>query len=213
MNKACDLFELMLKLSEARDSSAIIDAFINRMSSIFQLNDFKYHKSKPEVIDEHIIEVAEGDRHFGFITFNREALNNPEDERIIKNAVKLFTSFLGKLQILETAKKEKESYKNLAEEHVRELNQTIAEVESSRSAAINLVEDVQIEMEKRAESEQQLRELKEDLENQVKQKTEELQKRIAELERFHQATIDREFRIKELRDELETLKNQAQKNV
>jgi hypothetical protein len=54
----------------------------------------------------------------------------------------------------------------------------------------------------------ELQELKEELEIQVSTKTEELQKRVLELERLQQATIDREFRIKELRDEIERLKRE-----
>ena len=56
------------------------------------------------------------------------------------------------------------------------------------------------------QTEHELRRLKDDLEIQVEEKTRELQKRLAELERFHAATIEREFRIKELRDELYKLK-------
>ncbi len=47
---------------------------------------------------------------------------------------------------------------------------------------------------------------KEQLEIQVDIKTKELQERIIELQRFHDATIEREFRIKELRDEIASLK-------
>jgi len=35
----------------------------------------------------------------------------------------------------------------------------------------------------------------------------ELNKKLEELERFHNAMVDREFRIKELRDEVDRLKN------
>ena len=49
-------------------------------------------------------------------------------------------------------------------------------------------------------------ELNEGLEKIVAEKTSELKDRIRELERFHEATIDREFRIKELRDEIELLR-------
>jgi len=52
-----------------------------------------------------------------------------------------------------------------------------------------------------------LRILKENLEVEVEEKTQELRQRIAELERFQEATIEREFRIKELRDEIEKLKS------
>ena len=48
--------------------------------------------------------------------------------------------------------------------------------------------------------------IKEELERRVEQKTVELQQRISELERFAEATIDREYRMKELRDELKKLK-------
>lgn len=55
-------------------------------------------------------------------------------------------------------------------------------------------------------SEQKVIELNESLEKTVAEKTSELKERISELERLHEATIDREFRIKELRDEIEFLK-------
>ncbi|MBN2253243.1 MAG: PAS domain-containing protein, partial [Kosmotogaceae bacterium] len=58
-------------------------------------------------------------------------------------------------------------------------------------------------------AEAELRELKDDLEIQVVEKTKELNERIAELERFHDATIEREFRIKELSDEIEKLKREV----
>jgi hypothetical protein len=44
------------------------------------------------------------------------------------------------------------------------------------------------------------------LEEKIKEKTLQLQERVEELERFHEATIDREYRIKELRDEIDRLK-------
>lgn len=59
----------------------------------------------------------------------------------------------------------------------------------------------------RIKAERELRILKENLEVEVEEKTQELRERIAELERFRDATIEREFRIKELRDEIEKLKS------
>jgi PAS domain S-box-containing protein len=56
-------------------------------------------------------------------------------------------------------------------------------------------------------SENELLSLKNDLELKVRQKTGELQERIKELERFREATIDRELRMKELRDEIIMLKH------
>lgn len=64
-----------------------------------------------------------------------------------------------------------------------------------------------VDISEQVRAEAELRSLKEDLERQVAEKTRDLQTRIDELERFHQATIQREFRIKELRDEIERLKS------
>jgi PAS domain S-box-containing protein len=47
-----------------------------------------------------------------------------------------------------------------------------------------------------------------ELEKKVGERTEELQEKLNELERFRKATIDREFRIKELREEVERLKEE-----
>jgi len=59
----------------------------------------------------------------------------------------------------------------------------------------------------RKKAEDELRELKINLEKEIQTKTKELTDQVAELERFREATIEREFRIKELRDELEQLKS------
>ena len=54
-------------------------------------------------------------------------------------------------------------------------------------------------------AEDELMKLKDSLEFEVNEKTKELRERVAELERFHEATIDRELRMKELRDEIAAL--------
>jgi len=58
----------------------------------------------------------------------------------------------------------------------------------------------------RKAAEEELMSLKNNLEQKVNEKTRELNQRITELERFHEATIDRELRMKELRDEIARLK-------
>ena len=58
----------------------------------------------------------------------------------------------------------------------------------------------------RKHAEDELRRLKTHLETEVAEKTKALKQRVAELERFRDATIEREFRIKELRDEIARLK-------
>jgi len=68
--------------------------------------------------------------------------------------------------------------------------------------------DIAIDVTTRKQAEQDLLKLKDSLEIQVAEKTEALQERIVELERFHAATIQREIRMKELRTEIERLKSE-----
>lgn len=63
----------------------------------------------------------------------------------------------------------------------------------------------------RKKTEKELLKLKESLQMQVAEKTKELKERVLELERFRDATIDRELRMKELRDELEMLRKEKHK--
>lgn len=57
-------------------------------------------------------------------------------------------------------------------------------------------------------AEEELRKLKDNLEVEVAIKTREMKEQLDALERFHDATVEREFRIKELREEVESLKNE-----
>lgn len=78
-----------------------------------------------------------------------------------------------------------------------------------RLVVVPMGEDIAIltqDITERKRSEDQLRQLKQDLEVQVAQKTAELQERVAELELFFDATVEREFRMQELREELARLK-------
>ena len=63
--------------------------------------------------------------------------------------------------------------------------------------------DIDISERKMADSE--LKKYREHLENIVKERTAELEEKNAELERFNKLFIDREFRIKELRDKVKKL--------
>jgi len=50
------------------------------------------------------------------------------------------------------------------------------------------------------------------LEERVKEQTKELKIKIQELEKFHEITLNREFRITELREEVKRLKNILDQN-
>ncbi len=63
-----------------------------------------------------------------------------------------------------------------------------------------------LDISKRKETEAELKAFKDQLEKKVEEKTKELRERVAELEHFHEVTIEREIRMKEISDELKALK-------
>ncbi|MFP4548327.1 MAG: PAS domain S-box protein [Fidelibacterota bacterium] len=82
---------------------------------------------------------------------------------------------------------------------------TVDAIKISEDRIIGFVNDVT----GRVKAEQELIDLKNTLQKKVAEQTQELNKRIEELERFRDATIEREFRIKELHEEIEYLKNKT----
>jgi PAS domain S-box-containing protein len=81
-----------------------------------------------------------------------------------------------------------------------------APIHDEQKHIIGIVATVE-DITERKKAEKELHRLKDHLEQEVALKTRELKERVAELERFHDATIEREFRIKELRDEIDRLKS------
>ncbi|MGE0090303.1 MAG: PAS domain S-box protein [Bacteroidales bacterium] len=63
----------------------------------------------------------------------------------------------------------------------------------------------------RRQAEEELLKLKDNLANEVEEKTKELKERVIELERYYNATISREMRVKELKDKVEELNKQIKR--
>lgn len=57
----------------------------------------------------------------------------------------------------------------------------------------------------------EIKKLREELEEKVKERTKELQKRVEELEKFHKLTIGRELKMAEIKKELQKLKEESGK--
>ncbi|MGD9930605.1 MAG: PAS domain S-box protein [Mangrovibacterium sp.] len=83
---------------------------------------------------------------------------------------------------------------------------TVRQVEFRLASTGELNFVIMTDITQRKKTDEDLRKLTDELEKQVAEKTRELQERVNELQRFYDATIEREFRIKELRDELLKLK-------
>jgi len=84
-------------------------------------------------------------------------------------------------------------------------NKMVADLKVSRAKLESYSRDLEKQVKKRTK---ELEQAKVGLEKTVGEGTKELKARLEELERFRKATIDREFRMKELLDELEKLRAQ-----
>ena len=87
-------------------------------------------------------------------------------------------------------------------------NKMVADLKVSRIKLESYSKELEEQVRQRTE---ELEDSKVDLEKTVGERTKELKARLEELERFRKATIDREFRIKELQEEITTLKAQKKK--
>lgn len=123
-------------------------------------------------------------------------LIHPDFHNIVKDRVKIMV--------------EQDKAAPLNEEKIMRLDGLVRDVEVSASSipfrGSKAFQVVLRDITERKEAQLELKKLKDNLEIEVQQKTKELQERIKELERFHDATIDRELRMKELRDEIKRLK-------
>ncbi len=82
-------------------------------------------------------------------------------------------------------------------------NRMAADLKVSKDNLESHSKDLEKEVRKRT---RELEKARAGLEETVKKRTKELKDRVSELERYHDATTDRELRIKELREEIEKLK-------
>ncbi len=110
----------------------------------------------------------------------------------------------------ETLEKLAEKYKVTVEILEKKANEYksrppyIIEIAKDRlQASANLIGEIVT----RKIAEKELLKLNDQLEKKIAEKTQALNERVSELERFHDATIQREFRIKELREEIKQLKS------
>lgn len=83
---------------------------------------------------------------------------------------------------------------------------TIGKAVRDENGKIVRVEGSFQDISKSKQAEEELLKLKDKLQKEVNEKTKELRERLSELERFHDATIDREIRMNELREEIKQLK-------
>lgn len=172
-----------------------------------------------KIFDQSVNEIYLFDVHdYHFLQVNEAVVNNTgyaawELEKMTPFDLKINLSpeqFDALIQPL--LKKEKKSalletphYRKDGTFYIAEIFLQLLEVENEK-----LFSAVVLDITDQKNKEKELQQIQERLKKEVAEKTRELNERIAELENFREATIERELRMEVLRKEIEQLKNEQQ---
>jgi CheY-like chemotaxis protein len=190
--------EEALKKSEAfnrgiLDSLSANIAVIDRNGRIIAINDA--WKKFAEEYDGNVELLSKGDNYF---TACERKATSEEIEKInlaLEGLKEMLKGNLNEFEIVYPCHSEEEKkYFLMTAKHIKNIEDNL------------VVSHVNITGQKLAEEE--LKKHKENLEDLVKARTSDLENKIKEVERFNELFVDREFRIKELRDKVAELKEQ-----
>ncbi len=109
-----------------------------------------------------------------------------------------------KRQVLETGKGSREELSAIVDGKTLYYDLTVEPLFDDNGEIAGIV-CASIDITERKQAEEKLERLNTELEAKVEERTKELQERVKELEHFHEATVDRELRMKELRVKIKEL--------
>lgn len=157
MNTAHNLFLLMFNLSQLHRKDKIITLFTEGVKDIFNNCNCSFsEKSNPNAGLE--IEVRTKNSLFGYFRID-EANEIPDEHKVlINNAVLMLAVIIERLDFDQKLEEEKERFKKIADKRLTELRETIKDLQETKKASINLIEDLTDEIEKRTQSEAKLKE-------------------------------------------------------
>ena len=160
MNIAYDLLLLLFNLSQLHDKKNIIQLFTEGMSEAFKPVEFSFSKEtkKQNGLE---FEIRTRKSFFGFITLKNTEKLSSEHKTLIQNAVQMLAVILERLGFDKNIQQEKIALEEIAEKRNNELKTTIEELQKARKASLNLIEDLTDEIEKRKQSEKELKESEE----------------------------------------------------
>ncbi|MBK9391182.1 MAG: PAS domain S-box protein [Bacteroidetes bacterium] len=155
MNLAYDLFLLTFNLSQLHNREKIIQLFIEGLQEIFKPSVFVYMKTSDRIETE-TFELKTRYKHYGYI--KPELISFLENEQIVllRNSVQMVAVIIDNLEYYNKIENEKTELQKFTESKLIELKGTVKELEDARSASINLIEDLNLEIEKRIDAEKSI---------------------------------------------------------
>lgn len=155
MSPANDLLLLMFNLTQLHSSDKIIELFVGGLQEIFRPVICKYHKSINKSRD-HQFPIATQRSKYGSVTVKFEGEYDQTNLMLISNACQMLGIILEHLLFDQEIMRERDRFDTLAREKVKELEHIVKDLSETRSASINLIEDLTREVEMREEREREI---------------------------------------------------------
>lgn len=156
MNRANDLFLLLLNLSQMRNRSKITDLFLEGIGVLFAFRTFRLATGEPDGVTPSF-PIATRDALYGYVLSTGDDPLSPEDESFLHNATQMLAVLLQRLEFEEQLEKDRSGAKRLADKRLEELEAAVEQLQLSRNAYINLVEDLTAENAERKQAEEAMR--------------------------------------------------------
>lgn len=159
MNPVHDLFLLIFNLSKLGSEENIIDLYIEGLNDIFSPSKFEFLELSKE--SDNILPISTLNSFFGYINISSNKNLSDESLSLIANTSFMVGSLLHRLQLQHTLENKLEEIEDLYEEKSVKLSTTIEDLQNSRIASMNLIEDLTEQIDIRKEKERELRDSKE----------------------------------------------------
>lgn len=158
MNLVHELFLLTFKLSKLGSEKNIIDLFIEGLNDIFSPATFEFTEEGNE--ENNILPLSTLNSFFGYIKISNKINLSEETLSLIANTSFMVGSLLHRLQLQHTLENKLEEIEGLYDQKSLKLKTTIEDLQNSRIASMNLIEDLTEQIDIRKEKERELRESK-----------------------------------------------------
>jgi len=157
MNLAYDLFLLTFNLSQLHNRQKIIQLFIEGLHEIFKPTGFFFSETA-EGNENDTFELKTGYKHYGYIITDIKGSLENEHIVLLRNSTQMVAVIIDNLDYYNRIEKEKTQLQEFADLKLIELKNIVKDLEDSRSASINLIEDLNTEIEKRKAAEKHITE-------------------------------------------------------
>ena len=156
MNVSRDLFKLIYSLSQLQSREEVLKQYLEGLHDIFAPAKFFFRAERGISMGEYF-ELSTPYHQFGFIEADLSGEHKESYSLLIAYSVQLLAVLIDHLEYRINIKNERDDFKKLANAKIEELAGIVKDLEDTRTASINLIEDLSQEIDKRKQAEESIR--------------------------------------------------------